>query len=243
MKKIIKWIALVLGALLLSSVVAFVLWGLNPAAPMDEALVAMNSSETVTVQTEPWLVFQPAHKAPTTGLIFYPGGHVDPRAYAPPAQKIAENGYLVVIVPMPLNLAVFGAGKAEAVISAYPEIQNWVIAGHSLGGSMAASYADNNPDSVAGIVLWAHILPKVIIYRISSSDLNLFMGLWMAFLPSPKFKPEPFLPPDTRQLLSTVETMLSLVGMVRSLGIMKPQFLARTNKSKSSKPPWIYWQV
>ena len=155
MKKIIKWLALGLGILLILAATAFVIWGLNPAEPMDEALAAMASTDTVTVQTEPWLVFQPTQIAPTTSLIFYPGGHVDPRAYAPAAQKIAENGYQVVIVPMPLNLAVFGAGKAEDVMSAYPDIHNWVIAGHSLGGSMAASFADGNPESLDGIVLWA----------------------------------------------------------------------------------------
>jgi len=70
---------------------------------MSEALEALDSDEIVTVQNEPWLVFQPAQETPTTGSDFYPGGRVDPRAYAPAAYKIAENGYLVVIVPMPLN--------------------------------------------------------------------------------------------------------------------------------------------
>jgi len=165
MKKIIKWLALGLGILLMLSTAAFVIWGLNPAPPMDEALVAMISSDTITVQTEPWLVFQLAQESPTTGLIFYPGGHVDPRAYAPAAHKIAENGYLVVIVPMPLNLAVFGAGKAEDVMSAYPDIQNWVIAGHSVGGSMAANFVDNHPESLDGIILWAS-------YPAKSDDLS-----------------------------------------------------------------------
>jgi len=155
MKKIIRWLALSLGILFILGAAAFVIWGLNPAPPMDEALAAMASTETVSVQTEPWLVFQPAQVAPTTGLIFYPGGHVDMRAYAHAVHNIAENGYLVVIVPMPLNLAVFGVGKAKDVMSAFPDIQKWVIAGHSLGGSMAANFADSHPGSLDGIILWA----------------------------------------------------------------------------------------
>jgi hypothetical protein len=165
MKRIIKWLAISLGILLILGAAVFVIWGLNPAQPMDESLAAMISTDIVTVQSEPWLVFSPTRVAPTTGLIFYPGGHVDPRAYAPAAHKIADNGYLAVIVPMPLNLAVFGTGKAGDVMSAYPDIQNWVIAGHSLGGSMAANFADSHPGSLDGIILWAS-------YPAKSDDLS-----------------------------------------------------------------------
>jgi pimeloyl-ACP methyl ester carboxylesterase len=41
------------------------------------------------------------------------------------------------------------------VIAAHPEIQNWFVGGHSLGGTMAAAYADTHPDQVDGIILWA----------------------------------------------------------------------------------------
>ena len=56
---------------------------------------------------------------------------------------------------MPFNLAVFGAEKASQVIDQFPEIDHWVVAGHSLGGSMAARYAVQNPNTVDGLVLWA----------------------------------------------------------------------------------------
>ena len=102
-----------------------------------------------------WLVFAPKQTTPTTGFIFYPGGLVDPRAYAPPVHAIAAEGYLVVIVPMPLNLAVFGSGKATNVINAFPEIEQWVIGGHSLGGTMAGQYAAQNSGNVSGLGLWA----------------------------------------------------------------------------------------
>lgn len=164
MKKI-KWVLLGLGILLLVSVMAFVVWAMNPAPAMPEAQQALLSDNMVEVQSEPWLVFQPVGETPKTGLIFYPGGRVDPRAYAPAARKIAENGYLVVIVPMPLNLAVFGVNRAKDIITAYPEIQNWVIGGHSVGGAMAASFADKNSDSIEGLVLWAA-------YPAKSNDLS-----------------------------------------------------------------------
>jgi dienelactone hydrolase len=55
---------------------------------------------------------------------------------------------------MPLNLAVFDINAAEAVVAAHPEIENWVIGGHSLGGSMAANYTKSHPDQIDGLVLW-----------------------------------------------------------------------------------------
>jgi pimeloyl-ACP methyl ester carboxylesterase len=112
-----------------------------------------------------WVTFTPASAAPKSAFIFYPGGHVDYRAYAPLASMIASGGYMVTIVKMPLSLAVFGVNKADEVIAAYPDIKYWVIGGHSLGGSMAANYARNHPDEVQGLVLWAS-------YPASSDDLS-----------------------------------------------------------------------
>jgi dienelactone hydrolase len=90
-----------------------------------------------------------------TGLVVYPGARVDPRAYAPAAQGIAAQGYLVVIVPMPLNLAVLAPDAAAAVLAGYPEVRRWAIAGHSLGGAMAARFAYTHPGAMQGLALWA----------------------------------------------------------------------------------------
>jgi pimeloyl-ACP methyl ester carboxylesterase len=146
-------------------VAGFVAWGETPAKPMHEALVALRSDAQVTVTTGRWLVFSPTDVQPTTGLIFYPGGRVDYRAYAPAAHQIAAQGYLVVIVRMPLNLAVLGAGKAAGVIAAYPAVQHWAVSGHSLGGAMAANFAKSHPTEVAGLLLWAA-------YPASGDDLS-----------------------------------------------------------------------
>jgi dienelactone hydrolase len=52
-------------------------------------------------------------------------------------------------------LSLFGSGRASEVVAANPEINQWVIGGHSLGGVMAARYASQNPDKVEGLALWA----------------------------------------------------------------------------------------
>jgi pimeloyl-ACP methyl ester carboxylesterase len=122
---------------------------------MPEALAAIEPGAQVEVSTGEWLVFRPADDQPEVGLILYPGGRVDPRAYAPAARALAEQGYLVVIVPMPFNLAVLAPERAGEVIAAYEGVERWAIGGHSLGGAMAARYAYEHPEQVEGLVLWA----------------------------------------------------------------------------------------
>jgi pimeloyl-ACP methyl ester carboxylesterase len=122
---------------------------------MPAALAALQSDAQVAVETEPWLVFRPMGDVPAVGLVLYPGARVDPRAYAPAAHALAQEGYLVVIVPMPLNLAVLAPDRAAQVIAAFPGTGRWAVGGHSLGGAMAARFAYQNPEAVQGLVLWA----------------------------------------------------------------------------------------
>jgi dienelactone hydrolase len=143
----------------------FVVWGETPAQPMPEAVAALKSDDRVTVTSGHWLVFTPAASQPTTGFIIYPGGRVDYRAYASAAHQIAAQGYLVVIVRMPLNLAVLGVNSAQDVQAAYPQVRRWAIGGHSLGGAMAAAFARTHPGAVQGLALWAA-------YPASSDDLS-----------------------------------------------------------------------
>ena len=89
------------------------------------------------------------------GLVFYPGGKVDPVAYVPLAHKLAERGIFCVIVKMPFNLAVFNIGAADSVMEAYSGVSHWWVGGHSLGGAMAASYAASNAGRIEGVALFA----------------------------------------------------------------------------------------
>ena len=99
-------------------------------------------------------VFRPQGSMKTTdGLIFYPGGKVEAKAYAPLLQDLADRGLTSVLVEMPFNLAVFGINKADKVYAAFPEIENWFLVGHSLGGAMASSYAQKHMDKLKGLIL------------------------------------------------------------------------------------------
>jgi Alpha/beta hydrolase family len=156
-----------LGILLIFAAVltGFVVWAETPPSPMPQAYDALKSDSAITVSTGNWLVFTPLSANASTGFIIYPGGRVDFRSYAPLAHSIAAEGYLVIIPLMPLNLAVFGVGTANDVLKSYPKINSWAIGGHSLGGTMAAQFAYENPSKIKGLVLWAA-------YPASGTDLS-----------------------------------------------------------------------
>lgn len=87
------------------------------------------------------------------GFIFYPGGKVEYTAYEPLMRQIAAGGVLCVLVEMPFHLAVLDVNAADGVQELYDHIDRWYIGGHSLGGSMAASYLDKHTEDFEGLVL------------------------------------------------------------------------------------------
>ena len=148
-------IALATVALVVLALVVGCLVYVNDYYRADEmAVAAMAGSDTVTVwQTEDMAVFLPAD--PAAGFVFYPGGKVEYTAYAPLMLALAERGVLCVIVEMPCNLAVLDMAAARGIPEQFPQVDTWYIGGHSLGGSMAASYAGDNPGEFEGLVLLA----------------------------------------------------------------------------------------
>lgn len=138
------------------AIAGFVLWALTPLGPAPEALAAMRSDEIVSVtEAQYGWAFTAKDDDPVTGIVFYPGGRVDPRSYAPIARELALAGHLVIIVPMRLNLAVLSPDRAGAAMDAHPEIKAWAMSGHSLGGTMAARYAAGDPQRVRALALLA----------------------------------------------------------------------------------------
>ena len=160
LKRILKTTALGLLVLLILVIGGMVIWSKTSTYPAREtALDALNASESVGITQDEWIIFTP-EKPSDTGLIFYPGGLVAPEAYAPVLRQIAERGILVIITPMPLNLAIFDTYAANAVIDSYPQITNWMLVGHSLGGAAAAIYAEKNPGKIDGLAFWDSYPPN-----------------------------------------------------------------------------------
>ena len=118
-----------------------------------DAIKAYAPMNEVTIQTlkDGTMIFQPDN--PVAGLIFYPGGKVEYTAYQPLMAACAEQGIFCVLVEMPCNLAVLDMNAADGIQEQYPEIENWYIGGHSLGGAMAASYLGNHLDQYQGVIL------------------------------------------------------------------------------------------
>ena len=122
----------------------------------DETVLEAMAYQTDRVQAEQdgdviWFV----PEDPIAGLIFYPGGKVEHTAYAPLLRACAENGILCALVRMPGNLAVLDPNAADGLRKEYPEISTWYIAGHSLGGAMAANYAAAHAEDFDGLILLA----------------------------------------------------------------------------------------
>ena len=121
------------------------------------------------VSREVWadgtVIFSPEN--PQTGFVFYPGGKVEHTAYEPLMQVLAARGVLCVLIEMPFRLAVLDVNAADGVQENFPKIKHWYIGGHSLGGSMAATYLKNHVDLFEGLVL----LGAYATVDLSASDL------------------------------------------------------------------------
>jgi hypothetical protein len=137
-------------------------------APLEPPYYGKNSA-TITERTGDWITVRPlAYETslPETGIVFYPGGLVEEEAYLPLAREIAtEAQVILVIVPMPFNLAVLAPQRGEKVPEAFAEVKTWLVAGHSLGGAMAASLTDKHLDLFDGLIFLAA-------YPAKSNDLS-----------------------------------------------------------------------
>ena len=149
--------------LLVLAVLSVVLLGYSrPFGAQPDALAALRSENGVRlVDRVTWYELVPSLEdargtavRPTTGLVFLPGARVDPRAYAAELRRVAEAGYLVVVLKEPFGFSIFDSDHAEKVVENHPEVAHWVVAGHSLGGTVAASFADDDR-RVEGLLLLA----------------------------------------------------------------------------------------
>jgi pimeloyl-ACP methyl ester carboxylesterase len=163
---ILRTAGFALLALFVFLLAGFALWASLGGQPEAAALQALGTTEAVLFENfNGWLVYTPRGQSPAAGLILYPGGRVDHRAYAPLAQDLAAEGFRVVVVPMPLDFAFLAPNRATDVLSAFPDTSPWAIGGHSLGGAMAAEFAAGHPHGIRGLILWAS-------YPASGTDLS-----------------------------------------------------------------------
>ena len=149
-----------LAAGIVASILAVALFGvliwLRPLGATGRAIDALANGRGVDVsQSATRIALRPTGRASGTGLVFYPGAKVDARAYAAILRPLAEAGHPVVIVKLPFGIAFADADAAGDVIGDEDRVARWVVAGHSLGGTVAARYAGGGHRGVAGLLLWA----------------------------------------------------------------------------------------
>ncbi len=152
-RKKVWWL---IGAVLLGLIIGVMVYIGDYYHAIPKALEVLNAPPqgvTIFEEKNKQIVFLPEEAK--AGLIFYPGGKVQYEAYAPLMAELAEEGILCVLLKMPGNLAVLDMNAAEGVTELFPEVASWYIGGHSLGGSVAASYLEKHTDALDGLVLLA----------------------------------------------------------------------------------------
>lgn len=130
---------------------SFFIWANDYYPAQDDVVMAMrqdNSIETIDNLT----ILTPENES-ETGIIFYPGAKVEAISYIPLLNQLKNAGYTCVLVEMPFNMAVFDSDAADKVFEILPNIQNWYMAGHSMGGAMASDYASKNQNKIDGLIL------------------------------------------------------------------------------------------
>ena len=156
-KKKGKWIVILTTGLALIILLSAAAIYINDIYQADqEAISAYNAEYIQNVETQQiasnMTAYVPAGQI-KAGFIFYPGARVEYTAYEPLLKACAQEGIICIVVQMPQNLAVLGINKGIDAMSYFPNVQNWYIGGHSLGGSMAASCAAGHDGTFKGVIL------------------------------------------------------------------------------------------
>ncbi|GAB3813806.1 alpha/beta hydrolase [Tessaracoccus terricola] len=135
-----------LGALLALLVIGMLVWSqVGVLAAEPEPLAAVQGDPAVEVSDVGGaLVLALAGETAGAGLVFIPGGKVEAEAYvARLAGVVAEEGVTVVITRPWLNLAFFDLRGLDSFTRLAPDVDTWLVGGHSLGGVRACSLAED----------------------------------------------------------------------------------------------------
>ena len=120
------------------------------------------------------------------GVVFYPGGLVDPRGYSVIANILTTRYGLPTVIPvfnsdLAFTFGTCDSGRLDLAKAEFPQVEKWVLAGHSFGGIGAMSDMwsrwNDGDESAAGLaMLAADIRPDVGCGFIDFSDVDLPMA-------------------------------------------------------------------
>ncbi|MFV5692676.1 alpha/beta hydrolase [Flavobacterium sp. LT1R49] len=121
--------------------------------------VFQNNSSVQVDNTDDFISFTPK-KSCQKVFIFYPGALVAPEAYTPLCRKIADNGYKSIIIKMPWRLPSYGYKKPKEMGFFKDTTKQYILAGHSKGGMMAARFVYENPTLIDKLILLGTTQPR-----------------------------------------------------------------------------------
>ncbi|MBL8818093.1 MAG: hypothetical protein JNL58_18850 [Planctomyces sp.] len=125
-----------------------------------------NSAAVSVVDDGMSIEFRPENHGGDTAIVFICGSGIGAEAYAPLLRPIAEAGYPVFVVRLPMRFAPLESHKQGAIdrvfslMKGHPEISRWVVSGHSLGAAIACRVVEAEPSTIAGLVLLGSTHPK-----------------------------------------------------------------------------------
>ncbi|WP_264777304.1 alpha/beta hydrolase [Deinococcus aetherius] len=131
----------------------------------DAAYPGARAMARLEREPQPFIDIAPVGTEADTLLILYPGGLVRPQAYEWIGRALAGRGVRTVIPVFPLDLAVLSVNRADALIGRFGAGKRVFLAGHSLGGAMAAGYAARHGDQLSGLILMGAYPPNNVSLR------------------------------------------------------------------------------
>jgi len=145
-----KWVQIIFSAIIFFTLIIFIFLSKGYNATNDAQ--SLLKKENIYLEKNKYYVVESDDYSKNT-LIIYPGARVDASAYLPLAEEISKTGLKTLIIKMPFKLAIFDKNAAQSIIE--NGNNNYYLAGHSLGGAMAASFAANNENMLSGLILLA----------------------------------------------------------------------------------------
>ncbi len=111
--------------------------------------------------------------------------------------SLAEAEFPVAILKLPMNIAFLDPNGAVAVMDADPDVERWVVAGHSLGGVAASAVAGRDDERVQGLLLWGSYPNGSIADRTGLQVTSVYGSEDGLTTPADVRRTEDRLPPDT----------------------------------------------
>ena len=141
----------------------------------DEAIIP----ESLVKETADYALYYSSDVIPPKALLFIPGGLVDPYVYVCWIEELVrrDSSIAVVLLKYTSNLAITNQGKAFKVMEKFPEVESWIIGGHSLGGVVACSVAHMEQEGVEALILMAS-------WSREATDLSAWNGQVLSFIAS-----------------------------------------------------------